>query len=219
MNKPFNMIRNSTNARPMTLLYFFLEKVYTALLKYDTAGYNVDISNIEGPDYHTLVIKGQMPSYKFEAFMSWLTEFMRVQDSEENIEIVKSDLIKRSSFVSAISKAVPYFSSYYDFAISLLISKDISKKPSYVPLPHTVYTPHDDELAYGTPLPADFYPRTPSPVESRLKHSVFGGKTPKFVPKRKASRASKTPSPPVARGIWASPPAIPEYLSLPSRRF
>ncbi len=218
MNKSFNMIRNGTRARPMTLISFFIEKVYNALLKYDTTGYTVDISNIEGPDYHTLIIQGQMPSYKFEAFMSWLTEFMRVQDSDENIEITKSDLIKRSSFVNAISKAVPYFSSYYDFSISLIISKDISKEPSYVPRPMTVYTPYDDELAYGTPLPDDFYPRTPSPRESRLKHSVFGGKIPKFVPKRKASRASKTPSPP-ARGIWASPPAIPDYLSLPSRRF
>ncbi len=181
--------------------YFFIEKVYNTLLKYTTPGYSLDTFTVRGD---TLIIKGQMPAFKFEAFMRWLTEFMRFHNSEENINIVKNDFIKRSSLVSAISKAIPYFSSYYDFTISLTISNPVPKstythpRMSSMPSGGSVY---DDYESYGTPFPENSYNPKPSSNEipkPRFKRSAFAGPGPfpKYTPNPKESQHKRAPSPP-----------------------
>ncbi len=147
-------------------LSFFIENIYNALLKYDTRGYTVEISNTTTNTYDSeplevIVIKGQMPSYKFEAFRDWLYEFMQAQSTIDNIYIAKSDLIKRSFIVSAISTAVPYFSSYYDFNVVVYVRGSDMGGSSYIPEAKTARrsggSVYDDYEGYTAPPPQDFF--------------------------------------------------------------
>ncbi len=174
------MIRNSSLYINKPRLSFFIEHIYNALMKYDTRGYNVEISNTTTNNYDgpvdVIVIKGQMPSYKFEAFRDWLYDFMQAQSTIDNIYISKSDLIKRSFIVSAISRAVPYFSSYYDFNVVVYVKGSDMAGSSYIPEAKTARpsggSAYDDFEGYTVPPPADFFESKAGPSSDFYEEEI-----------------------------------------------